>query len=311
MGFGISSIATYVPHRSQTVEDILGQLDETRHINFFKRILELHQVPVLSPDQTLDETIGFALKALSHKTSLEHIDAVLYAHTLTIQTPFRYGLLDKILTRFGLQNRPYFGITQLNCASAFAALEHALDLFQRYEHIENILLLSADQANHLPLYFRYIPKTTIMGDTAAAVILSREHRQNRLIETHIIRDTRFYRGYYETEENQEIFRQIYIDQLITGVLTLLEKAGYGVDDVAYVIPHNVNLYTWKKFIKKSEFREEQVYFKHIPSLGHTYATDAQINLARLIEEGVLKRGDRYILIGVGLGGFYGFAMFEH
>ncbi|MCS1352494.1 3-oxoacyl-[acyl-carrier-protein] synthase III C-terminal domain-containing protein [Mechercharimyces sp. CAU 1602] len=308
--FGIKGIGTYIPATFQTVEEVLAGVGAgVGERRLLERIHQLRQIPMVKSGQRLEETITYALEDLKTKVESCSIDVALYAHSQFTHVPFRYDLLYKVLEVQGWEHVPCYGVDQLNCASFFAALQLAHSIFARDELVENVLLISADQSNFLS-YGRYISRATIMGDSATALLLTRTGFRHRYLFTSVHSDPRFHRGFYDSEENRKAFNHDYLSNIMEGMEHTLREVGMGLEEVDFILPHNVNHTTWRRFSERSGMKADKVMTAWISQLGHTYTTDAQLILAQLLAKSVFQAGNRYMMVGVGLGCFVGTAIFE-
>lgn len=312
MAFGIEDIGVYLPEQIQQPEEVLAALElGTGELQFLRKCHHLEGVPVTDSGQMLDDTIAQAVERLQTRQSLAGIDLVLYVHSFQVQTPGDYRLVQRVLRRFGMEQVPFYGISQMNCASSIAALQWLERLSQTQPHIQNVLLVCADQFNFLPSEWRYLRKSAILGDSAVAVLLSRDSRQHVIQATHIFRDTRFHTGYHATADEITAFNRLYVDHIIQGMEELLSKEGLTLEDVDHIFPHNVNWTTWREFSRRTGFEQERIYLDNIQRIGHTFSTDPFINLSSGLEQNWVCRKGRSVMVSIGLGSFFGFALVGH
>ncbi|WP_337034921.1 3-oxoacyl-[acyl-carrier-protein] synthase III C-terminal domain-containing protein [Paenibacillus illinoisensis] len=312
MGFGIMDIGVYLPEQIQEPEEVLADLELGKgELQFLRKCHRLEGVPVADTTQLLDDTIALAVEPLEARHSFAEIDLVLYAHSFQVQVPGDYRLLQRILSRFGLEDVPFYGITQMNCASSIAALQWLERIYQTQPHIRNVLLVCADQFNFLPPEWRYLRKSAILGDSAVAVLLTRDHCQHVVQSAHILRNTRFHTGYHASPKEITAFNQLYVDHIIQGMEELLSSHGLNFEDVDHIFPHNVNWTTWKEFSRRTGVGMERIYLDNIQRIGHTFSTDPFINLYSGLEQDWLRKQGRSVMVSIGLGSFFGFAMLEH
>ncbi|RAW12175.1 MULTISPECIES: 3-oxoacyl-[acyl-carrier-protein] synthase III C-terminal domain-containing protein [Paenibacillus] len=312
MAFGIVDIGVYLPEQIQQPEEVLAALElGTGELQFLRKCHHLEGIPVTDPGQMLDDTIAQAVERLQTRQSLAGIDLVLYVHSFQVQTPGDYRLVQRVLRRFGMEQVPFYGISQMNCASSIAALQWLERLSQTQPHIQKVLLVCADQFNFLPSEWRYLRKSAILGDSAVAVLLSRDSRQHVVQATHIFRDTRFHTGYHATADEITAFNRLYVDYIIQGMEELLSKEGLTLQDVDHIFPHNVNWTTWREFSRRTGFEQERIYLDNIQRIGHTFSTDPFINLSSGLEQDWVCTKGRSVMVSIGLGSFFGFALVRH
>ncbi|MCL2233679.1 MAG: 3-oxoacyl-ACP synthase, partial [Treponema sp.] len=85
---------------------------------------------------------------------------------------------------------------------------------------------------------------------------------------------------------------------------ILVKEGLGVQDVAYIIPHQANARIVQAAAKRLKIPEEKV-FLNIEEYANTSAASIPIALDELNRAGKLKQGDLVIAMGFGGGLTYG------
>ena len=89
---------------------------------------------------------------------------------------------------------------------------------------------------------------------------------------------------------------------------VLEKAGMTYDDVKLVIPHQANYRIVESAVKRMGISDDKV-FMHLEKYGNTSASCIPVALAEAVEEGLIERGDKIILVGFGGGLTWGSLLF--
>ena len=90
---------------------------------------------------------------------------------------------------------------------------------------------------------------------------------------------------------------------------VLEKAGMTYDDVKLVIPHQANYRIVESAVKRMGISDDKV-FMHLEKYGNTSASCIPVALAEAVEEGLIERGDKIILVGFGGGLTWGSVLLE-
>ena len=90
---------------------------------------------------------------------------------------------------------------------------------------------------------------------------------------------------------------------------VLEKAGMTYDDIKLVIPHQANYRIVESAVKRMGISHDKV-FMHLEKYGNTSASCIPVALAEAVEEGLIERGDKIILVGFGGGLTWGAAVLE-
>ena len=91
---------------------------------------------------------------------------------------------------------------------------------------------------------------------------------------------------------------------------VLEKAGLTYDDIKLVIPHQANYRIVDSAIKRMGIEKDKV-FLHLEKYGNTSASCIPVALAEVVEQGLIKRGDKIILVGFGGGLTWGAVLLEY
>ena len=310
MKIGLTNITSYIPENRMQIEEILelGEF-ERKEALLLRRVYGINQVPIVENNQRLEETLKNVVSKIPDVENIG-IDFILYGHSVTAQVPHDYNLLRKVFEPLGLGDVTAMGISQFACASSFFALQLAEIMLKKREDINKILLLLGDQTNMLS-QGRYIKRSTVIGDAASAVIIEKNTPDNQLLALSVLKDTRFCEGYYATAEQMAKFNEGYVPFIITAINEVLRKANISLKEVNYILPHNVNKVTWKSFVKHTNYPFERVILDLLSDIGHTYTSDSFLILDHLNKQKRLKKGDKFLMISVGIGSFIGVALFQH
>lgn len=90
---------------------------------------------------------------------------------------------------------------------------------------------------------------------------------------------------------------------------VLKKAGLTYDDIKLVIPHQANYRIVDSAVKRMGIDKEKV-FLHLEKYGNTSASCIPVALAEAIEQGLISRGDKVVLVGFGGGLTWGAVLLE-
>ncbi len=81
---------------------------------------------------------------------------------------------------------------------------------------------------------------------------------------------------------------------------VVEQAGWTLDDVTLVIPHQANSRIIQTATRRLKLPEEKVYV-NLDRYGNTSSASIPIALCEAIDEGLVKPGDNLVLVGFGAG----------
>ena len=91
----------------------------------------------------------------------------------------------------------------------------------------------------------------------------------------------------------------------------LRRCAMDRGDIDYVIPHNVNINTWKKLADKLSIAMERVFMNNLPRYAHCFGGDMFISLASLYEH--LDDGAppvNCLVVSAGIGASFGAAVVQ-
>ena len=92
-----------------------------------------------------------------------------------------------------------------------------------------------------------------------------------------------------------------VPKLVTDVF---EKNSLSLEDIDYVIFHQANKYMIEYLRKKIAIPKDKFY-NNLLDTGNTVSTTIPIALKKCIEEKTIKKGDKVLLVGFGVGYSYG------
>ena len=181
-------------------------------------------------------------------------------------------------------------------------------------------------AEVLTKYVDYTDRSTcvIFGDGAGAAVLGPVEEGKGILATKIRSDGRYEEQLYapgggtklgtthETIDNRLHFFKMKGNELFKVAVRsmaeisteMLEKAGYKVDDVTMVVPHQANQRITDAVASRLGVPEEKMY-SNIAQTGNTSSASIPIALDECIEAGKIKEGDLVLLTAFGGGVTWG------
>lgn len=226
------------------------------------------------------------------------------------------------------------GISEIHCPSfdisaACSGFLYALDIGSRniMTGLDNVIIISSEVRSRFvnPLD----PATcSIFGDGAGAVILEPCEKGEGLIGLEIMADGSGYKSVHipaggsskpasiETVENNEHYikmengEKIFFEVVegMTGYTTkFLEKCGYSLEDIDYVIPHQANLYILKEVSRRLKIPSEKMLL-NLTRVGNTSSASIPIALSEFTEDNTIKSGSLVFMISAGAGHTMGLAL---
>jgi 3-oxoacyl-[acyl-carrier-protein] synthase-3 len=249
----------------------------------------------------------------------EDIDLIVCATT----TP------DQIMPSTGALIQAQLGATNAAGMDIFAACSGFLygitmvESMIRTGQIRNALVIGAEI---LTKYVDYTDRGTcvIFGDGAGAAVLAPVAEGKGVLATKIRSDGRFAEQLYapgggtklgtthETIDNRDHFFKMKGNELFKIAVRsmaeiskeMLDKAGYTVDDIDLVIPHQANQRITDAVASRLNVPEEKVY-SNIAEHGNTSSASIPIALDECIQSGKIKEGSLVLLTSFGGGVTWG------
>jgi 3-oxoacyl-[acyl-carrier-protein] synthase-3 len=318
---GIDALTYWLPEASPTLEELeaRGALRGAAALASFG----FRQARVAESESHVEMAMH-AVRALLDETGTppDEIDLVLYAGALTSSTTMECGPapagsvlhmrdfmdffkypVSRLQSEFDLTNASVAGIDQQGCAAIFSAIRLARATLLAEPDVRTVLCVSADR---LPHDASREVVYNLVSDGACAMLLRRGAR-NRIVATHQVTKGAFWDS--GSLENEII--AAYFPTARTVIETTLRKAGVTLDDIAWVIPHNVSLRSWEILLGLIGCPREKLFSENIGRVGHTIAADNFINLRDATDAGLLRKGDLLLLFTFGYGLNWSCMVVEH
>jgi 3-oxoacyl-[acyl-carrier-protein] synthase-3 len=193
----------------------------------------------------------------------------------------------------GLDHASVLGVDQLACTNLLAGVRIARSLCLT-EGIDRALCVMAEffpaDGGREKIY-------NCISDAACAVLVEREGTRNRLVaSTHITK------GYYW--DGDALHNEIVASYFPTAKYAIeqtLTRAGWGAEEVDWVIPHNVSLRSWQLLLGLVRLPNARLWSENIARDGHTLAGDNFINLCDALQSGAIQPGQKLLLFSYGYG----------
>nr|PMI53710.1 hypothetical protein BCU43_02100 [Vibrio lentus] len=230
------------------------------------------------------------------KTRLTHL---VHCHTIPAIAPFDNAPLERYIKAQCHPRIEFCSYTMSHCSTALSALQFTASLLNDDEYA---ILLIAEKAFHK--WVRLVPDTTIMGEAACAVLLSKTGQCFQILDNRSQRAGQFaLNSGFENKNvaNQKAFQDTYGYFLAQHIEWSLHNMQRIASDIQYLLPHNVNKPSWLQVAKNINFPGEKVFLNNIEKYGHCFGSDPFINLHSLWQENKLSPGHELLLVSVGLG----------
>ncbi|MFF4399828.1 3-oxoacyl-[acyl-carrier-protein] synthase III C-terminal domain-containing protein [Streptomyces sp. NPDC001480] len=253
-----------------------------------------------------------AAAKLAELRGREHrVKYVLQARTMPSPLPYPLTSLRPVQEELGLRHAAGFVVSQHACASGLLAVDMAGTLLAADPDPDALALVLAGEKACTGLT-QSIPDVTVMGEGTVALLVSADRTgPDRMLGYAARTHTRFGDEFIMGEKAAKDFQDLYGPGLCEVIDAALDEAGCSLDELALVLPHNVNRLSWIGVCKALGLPLERVFLDLVPYTGHCFCADPFINLQKAGELGRLRPGDRYLMTSVGLGATFAAMVLEH
>lgn len=319
--FRISEIETYFPEKKVTNEDLQKEFPEWSPEKIFNKV-GVKQRYTASAEETVLELAVKASEKLLKKIDKNKIDFILFC----TQSPDYHLPTTACILQDRLGLRKSIGALDFNlgCSGFVYGLSIAKGLIATGA-AQNILLVTAET------YTKYLRKSdksnrTIFGDGAAATLIQKDEAKenfqfilgtdgsgydNLIVRNgggrnRINKEDEAGNCLYMNGQNIFIFT---IEKIPVLVTEILEKNNLTKNDVDYYIFHQANAHILRRQREILEIPEEKFYI-NLEKYGNTVSSTIPIALKDALETGKVKRGQKIMLIGFGVGLSWGATIVE-
>jgi 3-oxoacyl-[acyl-carrier-protein] synthase-3 len=307
----LDAVAAYVPATRIPIDDLADRLElSDGQVKVFRRF---HGLDVVrrDPGGSVLDLLTAAVGELTQLRGQEHrVRYVLYARSMPVTVPYPCNPLHDLCHAVGLGHAMAFTVTHHACATGLLAIDIAGRLLATDGEPGALALVLAGEKTFTK-EADLVPETAIFGEGAAACLVSSDGRRNRLL-SYVSR----VRGEFDGRMMDDPallsrFQREYPDALAEVILAAVERAGITMADVRVILPHNVNLLSWKRMSKRLSFPVDRIVLDNVAVTGHNFSADAFINYDTAIRRGLLDAGEPYLLAAAGLGATFSAMVLQH
>lgn len=317
----IASIGSYVPDNIVTNEDLSKIVDTTDE--WITSRTGIKERRISKGENTSDLGSKAALKALEKAgMSPEELDLIIVStsspDTLSPSTAVH------IQAKIGAFNAACFDISAA-CSGFIYALNVASQ-FIKTGQSKNALVIGAEVLSKVTDW-KDRSTCVLFGDGAgAAVLVPSEERgiasifngaDGRKIEFLTLGCVPVKNPYVTPEKiedlkismvGSEVFK-FASSIILEAIDKVLKDTGYSLDDIKYIIPHQANSRIIDYAAKKLGNAQEKFYV-NLQRYGNTSAASIPIALDEMVENGMLNKGDKIIMVAFGAGFTWSVALVE-
>jgi len=275
----------------------------------FHRIYGLDRVPVWR--DSINELISSAVRGLLADADVnpERVKWLIHTHTGNQVSRVGEPLLYSVRRRLGLKNARTIGMTANNCATTISAIQLIERLLAGADPDDRAVLVTGDLA-FTPI-MQIVPQSSVTGDAAVACVFGREGPGHKLLASRVDVYGRHARCQWQLEDERAEEQAEYPGRLARTMALTLQEAGLTWQDVRYVLPHNVNVYSWRDVAKRAGIPLELVYLDQLPRLAHCFGADIFLNWQLADQERRFAAGDYLLLATAGLGAVFAASVLQY
>lgn len=292
----------YIPNTFYPIETLISQTNLPQEtLNIFKRIYGLSTIPIEN-QLTLSELIMEPQKKLRQTPK---IDYLFYIHTASLIAPFGFNLNNCLLFK---KPAITLSITAYKCVSFFKALSILSKLFTQRNKICAAIITG--EIAYTPS-LRLAPRSSIIGDASTITLLSNQGEHHELQSIEIYHLKNYAKGIYLHEDEMRQLDNVFIVNMVKTISSAIINAKLTLQQIQLLLPHNINIPTWKKIASTLTFPYEKIFTDNIPRFGHCFCSDQIINLSDAITKKILQKGDYYLMAACGMGFYFAATVFRY
>ncbi|MDU1003640.1 MAG: beta-ketoacyl-ACP synthase III [Clostridium butyricum] len=318
---GIAGTGAYVPSLAVTNDDI-SELVETNDEWIMKRT-GIRERRISQGEDTSDMASKAALCALE-RADVEPKDVELIIVATISPDMFIPSVACLVQSKIGADDAACFDIN-VACSGFVYAMEIAQSMMKSMNY-KNALIIGSETLSKV-INWKDRSTCILFGDGAGAAVLKRTEEPG-IMKSYLKSEGK--KGDALTigaadfntpfsKESVERDRHIYmnggdvlkfaVNALADSVNKVLDETGLSMDDIKYIVPHQANVRIIQSAAKKLHTDLDKFYI-NLEKYGNTSSASVPIALNEMYEKGMLKRGDKFILVAFGGGLTYAATMIE-
>lgn len=303
-------VGRHVPETAVDIGDIAASTGTAERVAWtFRRFFGLSTVR-RAPDMDIRDILTAAAGALATLRGNEHrVRYVISARTVATVSPSSENPTEDVCVRLGLTNAVVFTLTQHACATGLLAVQLAGQLLDADGDPDALALVLTGEKAFNPTV-EIIPESTVMGESTAACLVAAGGGRDRVLGYATRTYGRYCDGFPPFDLDPQFLKD-HNDLLAAVIREATRAAGIGVEDLALILPHNVNRLSWSWTSRILDIPLDRVFLDNIGVTGHCFTADPFINYVDARAAGRLKPGDLYLMASVGLGATFSAAVLRH
>ena len=287
----------YLPKKEILSKDIEKKLNlEEGYIEKRTGIIKRYYVET---EKIEDLAINVVKNLFSKEISKDNIGLIIVATTTT----------DKLMPGISNYVQKALNIDKCICLDILAGCSgyiNAFDIASMYiktGKVEKTLIIGVEVLSRY-IDLEDINTSIILADGAGATLVGSTNTDKKYYSN--IKAEGENNHILECKSNSNIYmegKEIYkyaVTKTVENVKELLEKSGENLENIKYIIPHQSNMRIMKAIANRLKIETNKIY-TNIENVGNTFCASIPIALNEMMENGLLQKGDKIILLGYGGG----------
>lgn len=308
----LREIAGYLPDRRVPLEELLSDWQlPAATVDALQRSYGYSEVRRQKPGETLLDLLAQAAHGLTAlPANRSRVRYVLYARTVPVSQPYPLNPLPELCELLNLREATAFAVTHHGCAAGLLAVDLAGRLLTVDGDPDALaLVVAGEQVFTLDETLR--PEARIFGEASAACLVAADGPRDRVLSYVTLQRGDLDHWATDRPDHAERFGKEYATLMGEVISTAAERAGLRVDELRLILPHNVNVRSWRKVCKELDLPPTKVLLDNVPLIGHTFAADPFLNHRTAVDNGLLTAGDPYLVAAAAYGATFSAMVFEH
>ena len=253
-------------------------------------------------NETIQEMAVGAVKSIFiSENEKKNIDLIISATTSTDM--LMPGISNYVQKKLGLS--PCICLDILAGCGGYVNAFDIVKVYMDSRNISKALIIGADKLSEI-IDKKDIGTAVVLSDGAGATLVEKEESTYQKIYMSNIKAEEDKNNILTYQYGQNVYmngKEVYkyaVTRTVENINELLEKAHITLQDVKYIVAHQSNLKIMKSIASRLHIEMEKMY-TNIQERGNTFCASIPIALHDMQKKGLLKTGDKIILLGYGGG----------
>lgn len=277
-------------------------------LQVYQKLYQLRQVSVMPP--SFVEMIAKPLARTLTQIEPRQVAYIVFCHSAFAVNVWGQNVIRSLQQQFNLAHVMCFAMTDLKCMAPMQALTTVNTLLQDRPH-QYGLVITFDQCFTEVTY--QIHGATLNGDGVSIVTLASPQTPDpagRVTIEHQVVDKygQYAAGNWLGAQQQQQLDADFTHYMYHALEQILAARQLCLADMStFIVPH-INYVLYRKFAKQFGLDLQQFYLDNLSHMGHCHGADVWINLKRWLVSHPTAHDQLLILLGMGLGGYFGAAL---